>query len=234
MTPRLSTIALLCCAVGWRYTPTLEADAFVAPPLVVDNRGGVAARSSRRRHESSSPDERHAAPTARPVGTRNDGEQRQQQQQRLTMASSRLNGADVSEDLTQVNGAAAMPPPVAANTARVSTALSHHEHRRDWSAARRERCAFLSPTGIATAECATWILQERVVCIGGLHRHPHKRMGARTFRSQFWACCCSCLALRNVPHTASTSLPLMFNSFPVVVPPQAWPEPSAGENLPSH
>ncbi|CBJ32548.1 Anthranilate Synthase [Ectocarpus siliculosus] len=36
------------------------------------------------------------------------------------MASSRLNGADVSEDLTQVNGAAAMPPPVAANTARTA------------------------------------------------------------------------------------------------------------------
>ncbi|CAM9989456.1 unnamed protein product, partial [Ectocarpus sp. 4 AP-2014] len=122
MTPRLSTIALLCCAVGWRYTPTLEADAFVAPPLVVDNRGGVAARSPPRQLESSSPGERHAAPTAaRPAGTRNHGEQRQrQQQQRLTMASSRLNGADVSEDLTQVNGAAAMPPPVAANTARTA------------------------------------------------------------------------------------------------------------------
>ncbi|CAM9674361.1 unnamed protein product [Ectocarpus fasciculatus] len=117
MTPRLSTIALLCCAVGWRYTPTLEADAFVAPPLVVDNRGGVAAN----RLQSSSPGERHAAPTARPAGTRSHKQrQQQQQQQRLTMASSRLNGADVSEDLTQVNGAAAMPPPVVANTARTA------------------------------------------------------------------------------------------------------------------
>lgn len=73
------------------------------------------------------------------------------------------------------------------------------------------------------AVCATWILQERRVCICGLHRHSHKRVGARTCGSRSWICC-SCVACLRESSTHS-KLPLHVQQRPIVVPPQAWPEP---------
>ncbi|CAN0350679.1 unnamed protein product [Ectocarpus sp. 6 AP-2014] len=122
MTPRLSTIAL-CCAVGWRYTPTLEADAFVAPP-------GSRQPWRRGSKEPSAPTQIIIA--GREACSTNGGEIRGSEESRRAAAAAAAAAAavddgfveaercrDVSEDLTQVNGGSHAPS-VAANTARTA------------------------------------------------------------------------------------------------------------------
>lgn len=104
----------------------------MTPPLATKHNRGAALGTSRNRQESA-PHKRQAASTAPASnGGLNQDQEHQHQhqrhrQQRLAMSSSRLNGADVSEDLSQLNGAAAAASTQDLgnqNTARVSFAPS--------------------------------------------------------------------------------------------------------------
>lgn len=122
MTSALAALALLCCALSsphWRrHGPVTAVEAFVSPPLAVNhNVDAAAALGSGRRPASRGRVQSPAA--ARQRSGRGGGHSEKQPPQQPLAMSSRLNGADVSEDLSQLNGAAAAPVP-SQNTARVS------------------------------------------------------------------------------------------------------------------
>lgn len=112
MTSLLLAIAL--CAGRSPFGGGGAAEAFVTPPVVGNHNRDTAAPMTPLRRQSYGQAETSIKATA--VVSRGTSNRNGEQQQ-LTM--SRLNGADVSEDLSQLNGAAAAAVP-SQNTVRVS------------------------------------------------------------------------------------------------------------------
>ena len=111
MTSLLLAIAL--CAGRSPFGGGGAAEAFVTPPVVGNHNRDTAAPMTPLRRQSYGQAETSIKATVVSRGRSN----RSGEQQQLTM--SRLNGADVSEDLSQLNGAAAAAVP-SQNTVRVS------------------------------------------------------------------------------------------------------------------
>lgn len=178
MTSALATVALLCCALSsphWRrHGPAAAVEAFVTPPLAANHNADTAAaalgsvrRPSRGRVQSPAAATAAAARQGNRRFSRHGEPQPPQQQQPLAM-SSQLNGADVSEDLSQLNGAAAAATPVPSqNTARVSVSpfrnknthvcdVCAHPHRVSYACRCWRVCLLLC--GFSVLESLRWPL----------------------------------------------------------------------------
>lgn len=146
MTSLLATIALVCCAFSPPdgRGPVTAAEAFVTPPVIGNHNRDTAAPVTPLRRPSYGQVETLGQAAAAPRGRSNrNGEQ---QQQPLTM-SSRLNGADVSEDLSQLNGAAAAAVP-SQNTVRVSFSVKPICIKKDRFCAEAMLCRYGGAAGV--------------------------------------------------------------------------------------
>lgn len=75
---------------------------------------------------------------------------------------------------------------------------------------RKEGCVIVACTTMHTRE---WV-----------HAHAGRGSGHVVVRA----------SLSGKFHSQQADMPLHVQQLPIVVPPQAWPEPTAGEDLPSH